>query len=72
MIRQNAQHVPNLAPRESIVFPEFQGSSQTVQIEYRLATTPDYVNMGWPMIIRIDHNPQPVEPQDRRHLNHYT
>ena len=66
-VRQDAKDVPDLTPRESIVFPEIRRSGWTVQMEDRLATTPNGVDVRRPMIIRIDHNPQPVKSENRRH-----
>jgi hypothetical protein len=55
VIRQAAQDAPNLAPRESVVFPKLYRPSPTIQVKYRLATVPDRVDVGRPMIVRIDH-----------------
>jgi hypothetical protein len=65
--RQDAKEAPDLSPREPIVFPEFYGSGQTVQIKHRLATTPNRVDVRRPMIVRIDRDPQPVKPENRWH-----
>jgi hypothetical protein len=59
--------VPDLTPRESIVLPEFYRSGRTVQIEDRLATAPNRVDVGRSMIVRINHNPQPAQSENRRH-----
>jgi len=57
VVRQDAEDVSDLAPRESIVLPEVRRTGRTVQMEDRLATAPNGVDVGWPMAIRIDHNP---------------
>src|SRR5712692_9754350 len=67
MLRQDARYAPDLAPREPIVLSEFYRSRRTVQTENSLATVPNYVDVGRSMIIGIDHNPQPVESENRRH-----
>ena len=67
VVRQDAKDVPDLTPRESVVLPEIRRSGRTVQMEDRLATAPGRVDVGRPMIVRIDHNPQPVESENRRH-----
>jgi hypothetical protein len=36
-------------------------------MEDSLATAPDRVDVGRPMIVRIDRNPQPVKSENRRH-----
>src|SRR5260370_18986970 len=56
-----------LPTRESIVLPELYGSGRTVQIEYRLTAMSNHMDMGRSMIVRIDHNPQPIQPDYRRH-----
>jgi hypothetical protein len=50
-----------------MVLPELYRSGRTVQIEYGLTTTPNHMDMGRPMIVRIDHNTQPIEPHYGRH-----
>jgi len=52
---------------ESIVFPKVDRPGRTVQVEYGLTTTPEYMYVGGPMIIRIDDNTQAIESQDCRH-----
>jgi len=41
---------------ESIVLPQFHRPVRTVQIQYRLKTTSNHVDMGRPMVIRINYN----------------
>ena len=67
VVRQDAKSVPDLTPRESVVLPEIRRPGRTVQMEDRLATASDRVDVGRPMIVRIDRNPQPVKSENRRH-----
>jgi len=36
-------------------------------MEYCLAPYANHVNMGRPMIVRINRSPQPIKPENRRH-----
>jgi hypothetical protein len=67
VVRQDAEDVPDVTPRKSVVLPEIRRSGWAVQMEDRLATTPGRVDVGRSMIVRIDHNPQPVKSENRRH-----
>ena len=60
------------AGRESIILPKLHGPGRTIQIQYRLPTTPDYMYMGRPVVIWIDHDPQRIEPHHCRHDSNYT
>lgn len=59
--------MPDLPPQESIILPELYRSCRTVQIQCCLATSTNHVNMGRSMIVRINHNPQSIKPENRRH-----
>jgi hypothetical protein len=67
VVHQDAWYAPDLTPLESVVLPEIYRSGRTVQIEYRFATRPNRVDVGRPMIVRIDHYPQPAKSENRRH-----
>ncbi len=67
MIRQHSCYVLDLATRESIVLAEVNGTNQTVQIEDGFVPRANHVDVGGPMIVRVDDNPKSVEPEDRRH-----
>jgi hypothetical protein len=58
VVRQDVQYVSGLAPRESIVLPESYRSCRATQIEYRFAARPNHMDVGRPVIIRVDHNPR--------------
>src|SRR5471030_2483326 len=70
VIQQDGHHAPDLPLGESIILPDFCRPYRTIQIEYCFAPSIDYVNMRWSMIVWINHNPQSVNPQNRRHYNH--
>jgi hypothetical protein len=67
VIHQDASHGLDLPARESIILPQLHRSYRTVQIEYRLATSANHMNMGRSMIVRINNNPQSIKPENRRH-----
>jgi hypothetical protein len=67
VIRQNARNLADLSTRESVVLPKLYGPRWAIQIENRLASMPDHVDVGWPMIVRIDDRTETVEPENRRH-----
>jgi hypothetical protein len=67
MIRQHSCYALDLATRESIVLAEVDGTTGTVQIEYGFVSPANHVNVGGPMIVRVDDNPKSVESEDRRH-----
>ena len=56
-----------LLPVEAVDFPQSHRPGRTVQEEDSLASCPDHMDMGGSVIIRLDHNPKPVETQDNRH-----
>src|SRR5271156_264793 len=64
VVPQPAFYVRDLAARESVIFPKFDGPSWTVQIEHSLTAAPDYVHMGWPIIVRVDSHPHSAKPED--------
>jgi hypothetical protein len=68
-IHQDSHHAPYLPAGESIILSEFYRSCRTIQIEYCFVPYSNDVNMGWSMIVRINHNPQSAKPQNRRHWN---
>ena len=69
VIHQDSPHAPDLPPRESIIFPEICRPCRTVQIEYCLVAFTNHVNMRWSMVVWINHNPQSVKPENRRHYS---
>src|ERR1700689_1785994 len=67
MVGQNALDLFDFAPRESVIFSNLRRSSRTLQIEYRFTTSADHMHMRWPMIVRVNHHPQSLEPKNCRH-----
>jgi len=65
VIHQHTFYLRDLAARESVVFPKFDRSRRTLQIEDRLTAAPDHMHMSWPMIIRVDNYPHSAKPEDR-------
>ncbi len=56
-----------LPARKICSSPEFLRSRRTVQIEYRFAASAHNMNVGRSMIVWINHNPQSIKPENRRH-----
>ena len=50
-----------------MVLAHFRRPEWAVQIEYRLAISPDNMHMGGAMIVRINHYPDPAESLDCWH-----
>jgi len=53
--------------RKTMVLAHFRRPEWAVQIEYRLAISPDNMHMGGAMIVRINHYPDPAESLDCWH-----
>ncbi len=52
---------------ESVILTHFNRPTRTMQIEYSLETCPYYVDVRWPMIVWIDHDPKAAQPKDCGH-----
>jgi hypothetical protein len=52
---------------KSVVLTQLWRPSRTVQIEYRLTPSPNYMNMSGAVIVEIDHHPQTRKPKDCGH-----
>ena len=48
------RYVLDLATRESVVLAEVDGTDGTVQIEYGFVSRANHVDVGGPMIIRVN------------------
>jgi hypothetical protein len=57
----------DLPEPEPIVFSQFHRSIRTVQVEYGLAALANDMDMGRPMIVRVDHGALCANAQNRRH-----
>src|ERR1700740_3101485 len=72
VVHQHVSDMPDLLPRELVVFTKLRGSRRTVQVEYRFMTPPDHMDMSWSVVVRINHHTQPLESKNCRHFNrHY-
>jgi hypothetical protein len=58
LIGQHAHDVPDLGPRESVVFPNLDRPPRTIQIEHRFITSSDHMDVRRPMIVWVDDCPQ--------------
>jgi hypothetical protein len=59
-------------PGAFVVFPEFQRTIGAVEIPNTCHPRTDDVDVRWPVIIRIDDYPEPINSVDRRHTILYT
>ncbi|KGF66744.1 hypothetical protein LL06_26405 [Hoeflea sp. BAL378] len=64
---QLSQDPRQLRPVETIAFPQHRRTGGTMQQKHRLAIRASDMDMLGPMIIGIDHHPQAIEAQNRRH-----
>jgi hypothetical protein len=62
-------HASEVAPGEAIVFSQGDRSRWTVQREDSFMTLPNDMHMRGSMIIGVDGNSQPAEPQNGRHYS---
>ena len=61
----------DLATRESIVLTEVNRTSGTVQIKYGFVAPANHVDVGGPMIVRVNDNSKSIKSKDRRHKSLY-
>ena len=69
---EQIRQAPQLPRCKPVGFSQCHRSFRAIQLEYRLATWSDHVNMLGRMIVGVDHHPQAVNSQDRRHQVRYT
>src|ERR1700690_436157 len=67
VVSQGVHNLPDLTTSESIILPEFWRSGPAVQMDYSLTATANHMDVGGPMIVGIDHNPEPVKGEHRGH-----
>jgi hypothetical protein len=65
-LQQSGQTI-DVRPGKTKVLAQFDRSGWTVQIEYRLQSALPHVNMCRSVIVRIDHDPNPAEAENRWH-----
>src|SRR5207248_8158739 len=65
-VRQHAFYLRDLAARESVIFAKFDRPGRTFQIKHSLTAAPDHMYVRWPMIVRVDNDPNSAEAEDRR------
>jgi hypothetical protein len=66
-LRQCGLDAANLRPREAVVLPKFRPPCRTVQVENSLAAAVHNVHVSRPVIVRINHDPQPTDAINSRH-----
>jgi hypothetical protein len=66
-ISQFASNSRQIALCESIVLTHPDRAVRAIQAEYCLASSADYVHVRWTMIVRVNHEAQSAESQDRQH-----
>jgi hypothetical protein len=54
-------------PGKTKVLAQFDRSGWTVQIEYRLQSALPHVDLCGTVIVRVDHDPNPAEAENRWH-----
>jgi hypothetical protein len=53
--------------RKSMDFPQCRRAIRAVEVEHRLASCPDDMEMRRAVVVRVDHHPQTVEAEDGWH-----
>lgn len=66
MIHQHSHDSLDLAAPEPVVLADVDKTGGTVQIEYGFMPRANYMDVGRPVIVRVDDNPKPVKSEDRR------
>jgi hypothetical protein len=61
---------PNVLAAEAVGSAQLWWSVRTVQNEHGFAISSDDVDMGGPVIVRVDHHPQAIESQNSWHLSY--
>jgi hypothetical protein len=64
--QQSGQTI-DVRPGKTKVLAQFDRSAWTVQIEYRLHPALPNVDMCGTVIVRVDHDPNPAEAENRWH-----
>src|SRR5262245_57467376 len=65
VLRQPLNDPTHLLPRPTIVFEQLGRSFGAVKVKHHLVPSADDVHVCRPMVVRIDHDPQPVQAQNR-------
>jgi len=58
----------DVAISKAKVLAQLRRAVRASQIEDGFAPRTDYMDMRRPMVIRVDHDPQPIEATYRRHI----
>jgi hypothetical protein len=56
-----------LTLRELLVFTQFRRPIRAIKLKNGFTVLPENMNVGWPMIVRIDHNTQTTNRVNGRH-----
>jgi hypothetical protein len=65
--RQRPLNPVQIGQSETVTFTQCRWSTRAMQIEYRLAIRPLYMDMSRSMVVRPDHDPQAADVKDGGH-----
>ena len=68
MRRQMQLNAADLAPGEAVVLAELRRPVRTMEVENTFPASPDHMNVGGAMIVRVHHSAKPFEAQHCRHV----
>ena len=57
----------DVAPQKSVILTHLRRPIRTLQIEYRLTSSPNYMNVSGAVNVEIDHHAQARKPEHRGH-----
>jgi hypothetical protein len=69
MVAKFTADAPQFLLGKTIVLAQLRRSVRAVEIEHRFAPVPQNMDMRRPVVIRVDHHPQPEDGQYSGHGN---
>ena len=64
---QSALDLRNFAPREAVILAKRDATLRTIKLKNRFVSLPIHVHMRRAVIVRVDYDPQPANPQNGWH-----
>jgi hypothetical protein len=70
VLGQHFADAVHIFPGETVALTEFRRSVGAVENEHGFTVSSDHVDMGWAVIVRVDHHPVAIEAENSRHSLH--
>ena len=64
---KSALDLRNFAPREAVILAMRDATLRTIKLKNRFVSLPNHVHMRRAVIVRVDYDPQPANPQNGWH-----